>query len=111
MDSDKKKKEEEKKAQEAEKTKKTEKERLLAGCGSVLQGMAGKNVAVELRGDNYVIDSFTSRTKSTCRQRSNDVLEETEQSREIDVPIRNNSILGRSLLISDLYCLLSFLYI
>ncbi|UMM11936.1 hypothetical protein L5515_000964 [Caenorhabditis briggsae] len=56
MDSDKKK-EEEKKALEAEKRKKTEKERLLAGCGSVLQGMAGKNVAVELRGDNYVIDS------------------------------------------------------
>ncbi|CAP24563.1 Protein CBG03715 [Caenorhabditis briggsae] len=54
MDSDLKK-EEEKKALEAEKRKKTEKERLLAGCGSVLQGMAGKNVAVELRGDNYVI--------------------------------------------------------
>ncbi|EFO90766.1 hypothetical protein GCK72_000546 [Caenorhabditis remanei] len=32
-----------------------EKERLESGCGAVLQGMAGKKVVVELRGDNYVI--------------------------------------------------------
>lgn len=32
-----------------------EKERLESGCGAVLQGMVGKQVVVELRGDNYVI--------------------------------------------------------
>ncbi|EGT47951.1 hypothetical protein CAEBREN_06873 [Caenorhabditis brenneri] len=32
-----------------------EKQRLESGCGAVLQGMSGKKVCVELRGENYVI--------------------------------------------------------
>lgn len=37
-----------------------EKKRLESGCGAVLQGMAGKKVVVELRGDNYVIGTLES---------------------------------------------------
>lgn len=37
-----------------------EKKRLESGCGAVLQGMAGKKVVVELRGDSYVIGTLES---------------------------------------------------
>lgn len=37
-----------------------EKERLQSGCGAVLQGMSGKKVYVELRGENYVIGTLIS---------------------------------------------------
>lgn len=37
-----------------------EKKRLESGCGAVLQGMSGKKVCVELRGENYVIGTLIS---------------------------------------------------